>query len=70
MVLDFYEDLLFKTRERIIEISIEKDHLFDSVSGLEKQLYESRKSMRKLQKKYDRLKKSHENCKKTKIILY
>ena len=68
LVLDLLEEELFKSRERNIEISIEKDHLYDSVSELEKQLYGSRKKFRKLQKQYDILKKAHSNCKNT--ILY
>ena len=68
LVLDLLEEELFKSRERNIEISIEKDHLYDSVSELEKQLYASRKKFRKLQKQYDILKKAHSNCKNT--ILY
>ena len=47
--LDYLEEELFKTKERIIEISIEKDTLFDSVSGLEKQLYYCRKKFNDLQ---------------------
>jgi hypothetical protein len=51
-------------------MSIEKDHLVDSVSDLVNQLYESRKSYRKLQKQFNQLKKLHENCKKRNVILY
>jgi len=57
-------------KERMIEMSIEKDHLVDSVSDLVNQLYESRKSYRKLQKQFNQLKKLHENCKKRNVILY
>jgi len=69
LVLDIFEEL-YRTKERMIEISIEKDHLFDSVSGLENSLYESRKRFKKLQKQYEQLKKIHENCKKWNPILY
>jgi len=54
----------------MIEISIEKDNLFDSVSDLVTQLYESRKSYRKLQKQFNALKTLHSNCMKRNIILY
>jgi hypothetical protein len=54
----------------MIEMSIEKDHLVDSVSDLVNQLYESRKKYRKLQKQFDQLKKLHDNCKKKNTILY
>ena len=54
----------------MIEISIENDHLLDSVSGLETRLYESRKSHKKLQKQFDQLKKVHADCKKWNTILY
>jgi len=60
--LGFLEEELFKARERIIEISIEKDHLYDSVSGIEKQLYWSRKNFRKLQKEHCKLKKLFRKC--------
>jgi hypothetical protein len=63
------KEALYWTRERNIEISIEKDHLFDSVSGLENQLYKCRKSLQKLQKQYDQLKKVHAKCSKS-IFLY
>ena len=66
-VLDL-EELLYNARERMIEISIEKDHLFDAVSGLEQQLYLSRKNCRKIQKKLNKLKKVHKKCQN--IILY
>jgi len=56
------EEELFKSRERIIEISIEKDHLFDSVSGLELQLHVVRKELRKTKKKLNQLYKLHVNC--------
>jgi hypothetical protein len=62
IVLDWFEEELFKARERIIEISIEKDHLFDSVSDLEEKLFESRKNFRKLQKQYEKLVKLHSKC--------
>ena len=60
---DFYvldlEEELFKARERIIEISIQKDHLYDSVDGLERQLHLSRKKFKKLQKQFVALKHVH-----------
>jgi hypothetical protein len=68
-ILDL-EIALFKARERIIEISIEKDVLFDSVSDLEKSLYLSRKKFRTLQKQFSRYKKMHKNCNCHRIILY
>jgi len=52
----------------MIEMSIEKDHLVDSVSDLVNQLYESRKKYRKLQKQFDQLKKLHDYCKKNTIL--
>jgi hypothetical protein len=67
--LDVMEEELFKTKERIIEISIEKDHLFDANFSLEKQLYESKRDLRKLQQKYKKLSKLHSNCKHS-IFLY
>jgi hypothetical protein len=69
LVLDCIEEL-YMIKERMIEMSIEKDHLVDSVSDLVNQLYESRKSYRKLQKQFNQLKKLHENCKKRNVILY
>ena len=70
MVLDLLVEELFNARERIIEISIAKDHLFDSVSGLERQLYDCRKRLRKLQKQYNRLEKVHSKCNRSPIVLY
>ena len=70
LVLDILEEELFKTRERNIEISIAHDNLFDSVSGLEKQLHECSKKLRSLQKKYNSLEKSHSKCNSSPIILY
>jgi hypothetical protein len=61
-VLEYFEEELFKTKERIIEISIEKDQLFDSVSDLERQCYLWRKKCKKLQKLYDKIKKVHQKC--------
>lgn len=69
-ILDRLEEELFNAKERIIEISISYDHLFDSVSGLEMQLHESRKCLRKLQKQYDQLKKVHSHCNSRKLFLY
>ena len=70
LVLDFLEEELFNARERIIEISISKDHLFDSVLGLEIQLHQCRKRLKKLQKQYDLLLKLHNKCKRSQIIIY
>ena len=64
------EEKLFEARERNIEISIEKDFLYDSVSGLERNLHECRKKLRKLQKQFDRLKMLHSKCKNETIVLY
>jgi len=68
-VLDYFAEELFKARERIIEISIEKDHYYDSVSDLEKNLHLSRKNFRKLQKQFDNFKKLHSNCSR-RVFLY
>ena len=64
------EEQLFRTRERMIEISIEKDNLFDSVSGLEQQLYLSRKNFRKLRKQFFKLKRVHKKCSCRNIVLF
>ena len=69
-ILDLLEEELFKAKERMIEISISYDHLYDSVSGLERQLHESRKCLRKLQKQYNSLKKVHSHCNSRNRILY
>ncbi len=69
MVLD-YEEELFMANERIIQISIEKDHLFDANFELEKQVHYWRVKFRKLQKQYGVLKKVHDDCPKRSIILY
>lgn len=61
---------LFKARERVIEISISYDHLYDSVSSLERQLYECRKKLKKVQKNFNRLEKKHSKCKSERIVLY
>ena len=68
--LDYLEEELFKAKERVIEISIAKDMLFDSVSGLEKQLYECRKKLKRVQKNYDHLKSLHSKCKNQTVFLY
>jgi hypothetical protein len=68
-VLDYLAEELFKARERIIEISIEKDHYYDSVSDLEKNLHLSRKNFRKLQKQFDNFKKLHSNYSR-RVFLY
>ncbi len=68
-VLDYFAEELFKARERIIEISIEKDHYYDSVSDLEKNLHLSGKNFRKLQKQFDNFKKLHSNCSR-RVFLY
>jgi hypothetical protein len=62
MFLDFLEEELFKWKERVIEISIEKDNLLDSVSDLEKQLILYRKKLRKLEKQFEKLKLIHSKC--------
>jgi len=64
------EEELFKTKERIIEISIEKDHLFDSVGELERRLYLCRKELKKVKKKYNRICKLHTQCICRNIVLY
>ena len=69
-VLDYLEEELFKAKERVIEISISKDLLFDSVSELEKQLHECRKKLKRLQKHYDNLKLLHSKCKNQTVFLY
>jgi hypothetical protein len=68
--LDLFEEELFKARERVIEISIAHDHLFDSVSGLERQLYECRKKFKKVVKELNKLKKIHSQCKPERIVCY
>ena len=70
LVLDCLEVELFKARERVIEISIAHDHLYDSVSGIEKQLYDCRKKLKKLQKQYDQLEKQHSKCKNQTFFMY
>ncbi len=64
------EEELYKARERVIEISIEKDTLFDSVSGLERKLYDARKNVKKFKKKLSVLKKLLRNCICRNVILY
>jgi hypothetical protein len=64
LFLDFLEEELFKARERIIEISISKDHLFDANFDLEKHLYEWQKKFHKLKKQYQCLSKQYESLKK------
>lgn len=64
LFLDCLEEELYKARERIIEISISKDHLFDANFDLEKQLYEWRKKVDKLKKQYQCLNKKYESLKK------
>ena len=54
-VLDFIDEELFKARERIIQISIEKDHLYDSVVDLERKLGVCRYEMKKLQTQFNAL---------------
>ncbi len=61
LVLDLEEEL-FKWKERVIEISIEKDRFFDKVSDLEEQLIRSRKKFVKLQKQFEKLKLIHSKC--------
>jgi hypothetical protein len=68
--LDFLEEQLYKAKERVIEVSIAHDHLFDSVSDLERQLYECRKKLKKVEKEFDKLKKSHSKCKNERLVLY
>ena len=70
LFLDLLEEKLFNARERIIEISIEKDHLYDSVSGLEKQLDHCRNDFNNLKKKFDHLKRVHSKCKNKTVFLY
>ncbi len=69
LVLDLEEEL-FKAKERMIEISIEKDHLFDANFDLEKQVHYWQVKFRKLQKQYSLLKKVHDDCPKRNVILY
>ena len=61
-VVDAMEEELFKTKERIIEISISNDNLLDANYSLEIQLHQWRKKFRKLQKLYDCLQKLHSKC--------
>ncbi len=60
---------MFKAKERMIEISIEKDHLFDEKFEIVRNLYCVTRDLRILRKKYSSLKKLHSNCKST-VILY
>jgi hypothetical protein len=48
-VLDDIEEELFNARERIIQISIEKDHLYDSVVDLKQKLGVCRYEKKKIQ---------------------
>ncbi len=61
LFLDLEEEL-FKAKERIIEISLEKDFLYDSVTDLEMQLFESCQIVRKLEKQLRRCKKLRNKC--------
>jgi hypothetical protein len=70
LFLDLLEEKLFNALERNIEISIEKDHLFDSVSGLERQIGHWRSDYKKLKKQYDKLKRIHSKCKNKTFFLY
>ena len=70
-VLDFIDEELFKARERIIQISIEKDHLYDSVVDLERKLGVCRYEMKNLQTQFNALMKLHSTkCRTKNIILY
>ena len=63
-------DQLYSSRERNIKLSISKDLLLDKVDDLEKIIWNVRKSMKKLEKKYNRLVKVHNKCPKKNVILY
>ena len=69
-VLDRIEEELFCAKERIMQISFEKDELFDSVQELKRKLCDSRSEKKALQKQYNRLLNVHSNCRSKNIILY
>ena len=68
LVVDAMEEELFKTKERIIEISISNDNLLDANYSLEIQLHQWRKKYRKLHKLFVSVQKLHSKCKN--CILY
>ena len=55
LLLDYIDEDLFNARERIIQISCEKDLLFDSVVELKEKLSECRAEKEKLQKQFNAL---------------
>ena len=69
-VLDRFEEELYCAKERIMQISFEKDELFDSVEELKRKLYECRDEKNALQKQYNRLLNVHSNCRSKNVILY
>ena len=70
LLLDYIDEDLFNARERIIQISCEKDLLFDSVVELKEKLSECRAEKEKLQKQFNALFKLHSKCRTRNIILY
>ena len=69
-VLDRFEEELYCAKERIMQISFEKDELFDSVEDLKRKLIDCRFEKKALQKQYNHLLKVHSNCRSKNVILY
>jgi hypothetical protein len=53
-----------------MEMPLAYDVLYDSVSDIEHQLYNSRKNFKKLQKKFNALQKLHNKCRNETIYLH